>query len=99
LYVDDKKILPSKEQFTYKMKDGTEKEIVTVGDKWATLETENFANSAQPYYAIISPDEILINKPIDYTDKQTYLEWLTCGLKAFKNKYKKLLHFGRSRDQ
>lgn len=86
LYVDDKKALPSNEQFTYKMKDGTEKDIVTIGDKWATLETENFANSAQPYYAIISPDEILLNKPIDYTDKQTYLEWLTCGLNAFKKK-------------
>jgi thiol:disulfide interchange protein DsbD len=86
LYVDDKKLLPSNEQFTYKMKDGTEKEIVMVGDKWATLETENFANSAQPYYAIISPDEMLLNKPIDYTDKKTYLEWLTCGLNAFKNK-------------
>ena len=53
LYVDDKKNLPAAEQFTYTTKDGVEKEIITVGDKWATFETENFKNNAQPLYAII----------------------------------------------
>jgi hypothetical protein len=34
LYVDDKNKLPIDKQFTYKTKDGNEKDIVTIGDKW-----------------------------------------------------------------
>ncbi|MFT3679965.1 MAG: cytochrome c biogenesis protein CcdA [Ferruginibacter sp.] len=84
LYVDDKKKLPAASQFTYKTKSGLEKEIITVGDKWATFETENFENNAQPLYAIISADEILLNKPVGYTpDAGEYKNWLECGLQAF----------------
>jgi thiol:disulfide interchange protein len=89
LYVDDKKKLPAAKQFTYKSKDGTEKEIVTVGDKWATFETENFKNNAQPLYAIVSTDEILLNNPVGYTpDVSEYKKWLECGLEAFDKKKK-----------
>ncbi|MFY8184569.1 MAG: hypothetical protein ACOVLD_00755, partial [Bacteroidia bacterium] len=48
LYVDDKKELPIEQQFTYTNKDGGTKKIVTVGDKWATFETENFRNNVIP---------------------------------------------------
>ena len=90
LYVDDKKKLPAAKQFTYKSKDGTEKEIVTVGDKWATFETENFKNNAQPLYAIVSTDEILLNNPVGYTpDVSEYKKWLECGLEAFDKKKNK----------
>jgi thiol:disulfide interchange protein DsbD len=87
LYVDDKKALPVAQQFTYKTKEGTNKEIVTYGDLWATFETENFANNAQPLYAIINTDEVLLNHPVGYTDsKSDYLKWLTCGLESFQKK-------------
>ena len=84
LYVDDKKKLPAAKQFTYKTKDGVEKEIISVGDKWATFETENFKNNAQPLYAILNGDEILMNNPVGYTPNiKEYKDWLLCGLDAF----------------
>jgi Thioredoxin-like len=87
LYVDDKKKLPAVNRFTYITKDSTEKEISTVGDKWATFETENFHNNAQPLYAIISTDEILLNNPVGYTpDANEYKKWLECGSEAFAKK-------------
>lgn len=87
LYVDDKKELSGEKQFTYITKEKTEKEIERVGDLWATFETENFASNAQPLYAIISTDEILLNKPVGYTPKpEAYMKWLECGLETFRNK-------------
>jgi thiol:disulfide interchange protein DsbD len=87
LYVDDKKSLPVSQQFTYKTKEGANKEINTYGDLWATFETENFANNAQPLYAIIDTNEVLLNSPIGYTpDKNEYLRWLNCGLSTFQKK-------------
>lgn len=84
LYVDDKKMLPAAQQFTYTNKEGVQKEILTVGDKWATFETENFKNNAQPLYAILNGDEILMNNPVAYTpDIKEYRDWLLCGLDAF----------------
>lgn len=84
LYVDDKKKLPAAKQFTYKTKEGVEREIISVGDKWATFETENFKNNAQPLYAIVNGDEMLMNHPVDYTPGiKTYRDWLLCGLDAY----------------
>jgi thiol:disulfide interchange protein DsbD len=86
LYVDDKKALPVSEQFTFTSEGGLKKEITTYGDLWATFETENFSNNAQPLYAILNHEEKLLNHPVGYTpDKKTYLEWLSCGLKTFKD--------------
>lgn len=83
LYVDDKKKLPASQQFTYKAKDGTEREIVTVGDKWATFETENFKNNAQPWYAILNTKEELMTHPVGYVHSPAeYLAWLKCGADA-----------------
>jgi thiol:disulfide interchange protein DsbD len=87
LYVDDKKALPVSQQFIYKTKEGANKEINTYGDLWATFETENFANNAQPLYAIIDTNEILLNSPVGYTpDKNEYLRWMNCGLSTFQKK-------------
>ena len=87
LYVDDKKKLPVNEQFTYTSADGTERDIRTVGDKWATFQTENFRNNAQPLYAIINTDEVLLNHPVPYTPSAIeYLAWLQCGVDAFETK-------------
>lgn len=85
LYVDDKQKLPPAEQFQYTTRDGVQKDIETVGDKWATFETENFNSNAQPWYAIVSSDERLMNKPVGYVPKaDEYLGWLKNGLEAYK---------------
>jgi thiol:disulfide interchange protein DsbD len=85
LYVDERKNLPSSEQIQYKTKTGEEKSIVTVGDKWATFQSENFNAVAQPQYAIISPDEKALTKTKGYTrDAKEFADWLKCGLEAHK---------------
>jgi len=87
LYVDDKKKLPVSKQFTYTFRDGSTKEIITIGDKWATFETENFQNNAQPLYAVVDSNEKLLTFPAPYTpDVKTYLEWLKGGLEVFYKK-------------
>lgn len=84
LYVDDKKALPVEKQFKYTTKDGLEKKIVTVGDKWATFESENFGAISQPWYALLSPDGKLLAPPVGYTpDEKEYAAWLRCGYEAF----------------
>jgi len=89
LYVDDREKLPASKQFTYKLADGNSKEIITVGDKWATFETENFKNNAQPLYALITPDEKLLNDPVGYTpNPKEYQAWLQSGLDAFERSKK-----------
>jgi len=83
LYVDDKKELPAKEQFTYTFKDGSTKEIKTVGDKWATFQTENFKNNSQPWYAVLNTKEELMTHPVGYVPEwRDYLAWLQKGLEG-----------------
>ncbi len=88
LYVDDKEALPVEDQFTYVTKQGLSKKIKTVGDKWSTFETENFANNSQPWYAIINSKEQLLTYPLGYANtkklEREYLSWLLCGVDAAK---------------
>jgi thiol:disulfide interchange protein len=85
LYVDDKKELPVDKQFLYKTKDSTDKKIVTVGDKWATFESENFEAVSQPLYALVSAEGKLLVPPVGYTPNENeYAKWLECGYRAFK---------------
>jgi thiol:disulfide interchange protein DsbD len=87
LYVDERKKLPVTEQIQYKTKNGEEKSIITVGDKWATFQSENFNAVAQPQYAIVSPAEMALTKTKGYTrDPKEFAVWLKCGLAAFRNK-------------
>lgn len=87
LYVDDKKMLPAEERFNYITRDGNSRQIRTVGDKWSTFQTENFANNSQPWYAIVDTQERLLTKPVGYTPEAgEYLNWLRCGLDAFSQK-------------
>lgn len=85
LYVDERKKLPTAEQFEYTTKTGTVKPIITVGDKWATFQSENFNAVAQPQYAILSPDEKALTKTKAYTPSaKEFKDWLQCGLDAYK---------------
>jgi thiol:disulfide interchange protein DsbD len=85
LYVDERRNLPLPEQTVYTTASGAKKSIVTVGDKWATFQTENFGATSQPQYAIISPKEIALTKTKYYTPSAgAFAEWLQCGLEAFR---------------
>jgi thiol:disulfide interchange protein DsbD len=87
LYVDERRKLPLPEQTVEKLTNGTEKSIITVGDKWSTFQTENFGATSQPQYAIISSDQVALTKPKFYTpDAIEFAEWLRCGLTAFEKK-------------
>jgi thiol:disulfide interchange protein DsbD len=88
LYVDERRKLPLTEQTVYKTSSGQEKSIITVGDKWATFQTENFGATSQPQYAIITADEVALTKTKFYTpDADEFIEWLQCGLETYrKNK-------------
>ncbi|HEY0676928.1 MAG TPA: hypothetical protein VGD17_01535, partial [Chitinophagaceae bacterium] len=62
-----------------------EKKIITVGDKWATFQFENFYANSQPQYAIISTDEKALTRTKGYTPSaDEFRDWLQCGLEAFE---------------
>ena len=85
LYVDEKRKLPIQQRMIYKTTDGDEKSIVTVGDKWANFQIENFHAASQPQYAIVSTDEKALTKTKGYTpDAYKFADWLKCGLQAFE---------------
>lgn len=84
LYVDDRQNLPVAERFNYTTKDGNQKDIHTIGDKWATFQAENFNQVTQPLYALLKNNEVLLNHPVGYTpDADEYLKWLQCAKDAF----------------
>jgi thiol:disulfide interchange protein DsbD len=84
LYVDDRQKLKAEDQFLFISEDGSKKPIRTVGDKFITLQSENFKNASQPLYAIITGNEKLLNLPVGYTpDVDEYAAWLKSGLDAF----------------
>ena len=85
LYVDDhEKALPKEQQFDFLKANGKVKKIRTVGDKWATFQAVNFKNASQPYYLLMSPDLEILHNPQQYTDRDTYYNWLKEGVERFK---------------
>jgi len=87
LYVDEKRKLPIQQRMVYKPRDGTEKSIITVGDKWSNFQIENFNAASQPQYAIINTNETALTKTKGYTpNADKFSDWLKCGLKAFGKK-------------
>ena len=87
LYVDDnEKELPENQQFDFLKANGKIKKIKTVGDKWSTFQVINFKNASQPYYVLLSPDLEILNNTQQYTDRDTYYNWLQEGLQNFKEK-------------
>jgi thiol:disulfide interchange protein DsbD len=85
LYVDEKTKLPTNQRVIYTSKNGDEKSIVSVGDKWTAFQLENFNATSQPQYAIISTDQKAMVKTKFYTpDAAEFAQWLKCGLDAFR---------------
>ncbi len=86
LYVDDKAKLPvEKRIMNYKTIDGNVKDIITIGDRYATFESENFNQVSQPLYVMLDNNEKLLAFPVGATfDAKKYLSWLECGVKGFK---------------
>ncbi len=85
LYVDAKSELPKDEQFIYETSNGTKKPILTVGNKWATLQTETFKSATQPLYALLSPDGKLLTDPVGYTPAvEDYKAFLERGLQGMQ---------------
>lgn len=81
LYVDDKRELPTAEQY---ISAETGKKIKTVGQKWSDFQITRYKANAQPYYLVLDTDEESLNQATGYTpDIQTYEEWLKSGINKF----------------
>ncbi|NNL81751.1 MAG: DUF255 domain-containing protein [Winogradskyella sp.] len=85
LYVDDRTQLEEAAQFQYQRPSGAIKDIESIGDKWATLQTINFQNNSQPFYVLIDTEMNLLNSTKAYTpNADEYFDWLNQGLDNFK---------------
>jgi thiol:disulfide interchange protein DsbD len=89
LYVDDKVELPAEDQGVFNFEVNGEpfqKNIKTIGHKWATFQTQAFGNNSQPYYVMLHPDGTLLGNPVGYTPNvEEYKSYLECGLGAFQD--------------
>ena len=84
LYVDDRTPLEKVDQHTITYADGSTRTLETVGQKWSAFQAINFKSVSQPYYVLLQPDGTILNPPIQYTDKSTYLAWIKEGIAASK---------------
>lgn len=85
LYVDDKRELPKEEQHVYTTCTGKQKQIITLGNKWSTVQLETFVISSQPFYALLSPEGRLLTDPVGYTpDVAEYRAFLERGLEGMR---------------
>jgi thiol:disulfide interchange protein DsbD len=94
LYVDDRKPLPEADQQTITYADGSSRVLETVGQQWSAFQAINFKSVSQPYYVLLQPDGTILNAPIQYTDKATYLAWLKEGIAAAKSPQSLVPAFG-----
>ena len=85
LYVDDRSKLLNNKNINLTDKNGNVKILENEGEKWSAFQTLNFNINSQPYYVIVSPSLDILNSPIQYTDTQTYRDWLKEGLDNFKD--------------
>lgn len=83
LYVDDKKELPAKEQYTT----ASGNKIKTEGNKWSELQALKYKTNSQPYYVLLDNKGKILANPRGYTpDIDTYLSFLDEGLCRFKKR-------------
>ena len=90
LYVDDKKILPVKEQILVNRSKGGTRRLKNYGHKWANFQTEFFKINSQPYYVLLNSDGTkILNQAVGYTPNENeYAQFLDCGLEVFKQPFK-----------
>jgi thiol:disulfide interchange protein len=85
LYVDDGTKLPIEKQIiNYSTKDGSKRDVTTIGNKYSILEYDNFKASSQPLYVILNNEGKLLTYPVGKSSAEDYLAWLQCGIEAFK---------------
>jgi thiol:disulfide interchange protein len=90
LYVDDPEKLPEDQRFLYKKANGDTKKIISIGDKYATMQAETYGFVSQPLYAVVTPDEQLLSLPKEYTASAVeYAKWLRCSVEAYKKTMQK----------
>ena len=90
LYVDDKKVLPVKEQLLVNRPNGGTRKLKNYGHKWANFQTQFFKINSQPYYVLLNSDGTkILNQAVGYTpDVNEYTAFLECGLKGFEQHVK-----------
>ena len=83
LMVDDKKPLPS--PITVKEKDGSERTLRTIGEKWSYLERTKFGATAQPYYVLLDNNGHPLAPPYGYNENiESFIRFLRSGLERYK---------------
>lgn len=84
LMVDDK--TPLKQPIVVKEKDGQERTLRTVGDKWSYLQRTKFGANAQPYHVIVDKNGKPLEAPFVYKeDVPAYNKFLDNGKSRFFN--------------
>ena len=83
LDVDDRTLLPLKDQFTHINHQGKEKEIKRIGDKWSYFATECHACCSQPkFFLLNSKEEFLVMQSLGYESNLSKFEtFLADGLR------------------
>ena len=79
LYVDDRDLLPEHMHYTSDA-GGRVKEVRKVGKYWHDFQIRHFGTLSQPYYVLMSPDKVVLNKPVASSSKEEYKDFLQCGL-------------------
>ena len=79
LMVDEKKALP--QPIVVKERDGQERTLRTVGDKWSYLQRYKFGSNTQPYHVILDNNGKPLASPFGYKeDVQGYKKFLRQGI-------------------
>ncbi len=85
LFADDKRLLPTKEQFVSKI---TGASIETIGDKWTEFMITKYNTNTQPLYVVVDLEGNNLNKitPTKSYDPDValYENWLKQGISNFK---------------
>jgi thiol:disulfide interchange protein len=85
LYVDDRKKLPTEDQYETTLA-GKTKKVRTIGDKWMVLQANTYQTNSQPYYVMLDrkAQPLLENANYqDYGSVAVFKDWLNRGLLAF----------------
>ena len=80
LYIDDRTDLPPSLKGKYELPDGRIKSIRTVGQYWSLFQAVNFKSISQPFYVLLDPDLTVIQEPIQFSSRSSFLSWIERAL-------------------